>query len=97
MFIDFFYKLREVGIPASPTSFLILQKALSTGLVNSLDEFYTSARTILVKSERYFDRFDQVFAHHFQGAEMPEHEAFEDDNIDYRSRTYASSVNLRNF
>jgi len=81
MFIDFFYKLREVGIPASPTSFLILQKALSKGLVNSLDEFYTSARTILVKSERYFDRFDQVFAHHFQGAEMPEHEAFEVDEM----------------
>lgn len=81
MFIDFFYKLREVGVPANPTSFLLLQKALSRGLVNSLDEFYTSARTILVKSERYFDRFDQVFAHHFQGAEMPENEAFELDEM----------------
>jgi Tfp pilus assembly protein PilE len=26
-----------------------------------------------------------------------EHEAYEDDNIDFRLRTYASSVNLRNF
>ncbi len=77
MFIDFFYKLREVGIPASPTSFLILQKALSRGFVTSLDDFYTAARTILVKSERYFDRFDQVFAHHFQGAEMPVNEEFD--------------------
>ena len=71
MFIDFFYKLREAGIPASPTSFLTLQKALDSGLVASLSDFYTAARAILIKSERYFDRFDQVFAHHFEGAEMP--------------------------
>jgi uncharacterized protein with von Willebrand factor type A (vWA) domain len=72
MFVAFFYTLKEVGIPVSPTSFLTLQRALSGGLVSSLDEFYTASRTILVKSERYFDRFDQVFAHHFQGAELPD-------------------------
>jgi len=81
MFIDFFYKLRDVGIPASPTSFLTLQKALGSGLVTSLDDFYTTARTILIKSERYFDRFDQVFAHHFQGAEMPVNEEFDFDQM----------------
>jgi len=81
MFIDFFYKLREAGIPASPTSFLTLQKALNNGLVNSLDDFYTTARTILVKSERYFDRFDQVFAHQFQGAEMPVYEETDLDEL----------------
>ena len=74
MFIEFFYKMKEVGIPISPTSFLTLQRALSTGLVSSLDEFYTAARSILVKSERYFDLFDQVFAHHFEGVEMPDPE-----------------------
>jgi hypothetical protein len=31
----------------------------------------------LVKSERYFDLFDQVFAHHFRGAEMPEIDGFD--------------------
>jgi uncharacterized protein with von Willebrand factor type A (vWA) domain len=72
MFIDFFYKMKEAGIPVSPTSFLTLQKALGKGLINSLDDFYASARTILVKSERYFDLFDQVFAHHFEGVEMPD-------------------------
>jgi len=40
------------------------------GLVNSLDDFYTSARAVLVKSERYFDLYDQVFAHCFQGVEL---------------------------
>jgi uncharacterized protein with von Willebrand factor type A (vWA) domain len=70
MFTKFFYLLREVGIPVSPTSFLRLQKALSMGLITSIDEFYTAARSILVKSERYFDLYDQVFAHHFKGAEL---------------------------
>ena len=70
MFTEFFYTLRKVGIPVSPTAFLRLQKALSIGLVNSIDDFYTAARAILVKSERYFDLYDQVFAHHFEGAEL---------------------------
>lgn len=77
MFTDFFYKLKNAGIPVSPTSFLTLQKALNNGLINSLDEFYTSARAILVKSERYFDTYDQVFAHRFEGTEMPDYEELE--------------------
>ncbi|MFC1516336.1 VWA domain-containing protein [Thermodesulfobacteriota bacterium] len=81
MFIDFFYNLKNAGVPVSPTSFLTLQKALNMGLVSSLDDFYTSARAILVKSERYFDLFDQIFAHRFQGAEMPSHEGLELDEV----------------
>ncbi len=77
MFIDFFYKLKDAGIPVSPTSFLTLQKALSKGLISSLAGFYTSSRAILVKSERYFDLYDQVFAHHFQGTEMPDADEIE--------------------
>lgn len=77
MFTNFFYLLRHVGIPVSPTSFLRLQKALQLGLITSIDDFYTAARAILVKSERYFDLYDQVFAHHFEGAELEEPDAFE--------------------
>lgn len=72
MFIRFFYTLKEVGIPVSPTAFLLFQRAMQAGLVNSLGDFYTAARTILVKSEKYFDLYDQVFAHTFEGAELPE-------------------------
>jgi uncharacterized protein with von Willebrand factor type A (vWA) domain len=50
MFIDFFYTLKDVGVPVSPTSFLTLHKALRTGLINTLNDFYTSSRAILVKS-----------------------------------------------
>jgi len=77
VFVNFFYILRHVGIPVSPTSFLTLQKALSRGLINSIDDFYTAARAILVKSERYFDLYDQVFAHYFEGAELKEPDAVE--------------------
>ncbi|MGC1403962.1 MAG: hypothetical protein WA974_13670 [Thermodesulfobacteriota bacterium] len=77
MFVDFFYFLKKVGIPVSPTSFLRLQKALGMGLVNSLDDFYIAARTILVKSERYFDLYDQAFAHQFRGVEFKEGDEFE--------------------
>jgi len=81
MFIDFFYQLKAVGIPVSPTSFLTLQKALDMGLINSIDAFYTSARAILIKSERYFDVYDQVFAHRFQDAQLPEYEGLELDEV----------------
>ncbi len=81
MFVSFFYKLKEVGVPVSPTSFLTLQKALSQGLVNSVNDFYTSSRTILIKSERYFDLFDQVFAHQFEGADLPDMDGIQLDQI----------------
>ena len=67
MFVRFFYMLRERGIPVTPTSFLRLQKALALGQIASLDDFYTAARCILVKSERDFDAYDQVFSHYFRG------------------------------
>lgn len=69
MFVPFFYTLRERGVPVTPTAFLRLQKALSLGLVTSLDDFYTVARSILVKSERDFDVYDRVFGELFAGAE----------------------------
>jgi len=72
MFTNFFYLLRQLGIPVTPTSFLQLQKALSIGLINSIDDFYVAARSILVKSERYFDLYDRAFAHYFQGVELTE-------------------------
>lgn len=81
MFLSFFYKLKELGVPVSPTAFLTLHRALSSRLISSLNEFYTASRTILVKSERYFDLFDQVFAYHFQGAELPDVEGLEIDEI----------------
>jgi len=77
VFVNFFYTLKDRGIPVTPTSFLRLQNAMSKGLVHSLDDFYTVARTILVKSERYFDTYDQIFAHHFRNASLEDPTAVE--------------------
>jgi hypothetical protein len=81
MFVDFFYTLRDAGIPVSPTAFLTLHRALAEGLVASLDDFYTASRAILVKSERHFDLFDRVFAHRFAGAELPDPKGVELDEL----------------
>ena len=81
MFIDFFYKLREQGVPVSPTAFLTLSRALHSGLIENTDDFYIAARSILVKSERYFDQYDQVFAHHFEGVALPPSEGLILDEI----------------
>lgn len=72
MFVSFFYLLRQSGIPVSPIAFLTLHRAMAGGLVNSLDDLYVAARTILVKSERHFDGYDRVFAHLFIGADVSE-------------------------
>jgi len=70
MFVQFFYLLRQKGLPLSPSGFLRLQEALHKGLILSLDDLYSISRAIMVKSERYFDIYDRVFAHFFQGAEL---------------------------
>ncbi len=72
MFETFFYQLRDRGVPVSPSSFIQLQKALSKGLIRSLDDFYVVARAVMVKRARHFDLYDQVFGHYFKGKEWPE-------------------------
>ena len=56
------------------TEYLTLMQALHQGLArSSLDTFYHLARAILVKSEAYYDQYDQVFAHYFKDAELAPH------------------------
>ena len=70
MFLDFFYGLREAGVPVSIQEWRMLMAALEQGLHGSnLLSFYHLSRATLVKSESYFDAFDRVFAHVFQGVE----------------------------
>ena len=74
MFVNFFFTLREAGVPLSLNSFLTLQKALNRGLIENMSDFYISARSILIKNERYFDLYDQVFFHYFTGTALPDDE-----------------------
>jgi uncharacterized protein len=67
MFIDFFYQLRK-QLPVSLHEWMLFERAMERGLVGSLDEFYLLGRSLLVKSEGLFDRFDVVFYHYFKEA-----------------------------
>ncbi len=70
MLIDFFFKLRQAKIPVSLTEFLTLLEAMDQRVsAHSVDDFYYLSRAALVKDERHFDRFDQVFGAHFKGLE----------------------------
>jgi uncharacterized protein with von Willebrand factor type A (vWA) domain len=70
MFAEFFYLLRDKGVPISPKGFLRLQESLHKGLICSLDDLYSVSRAVMIKTERHFDIYDRVFAHYFQGAEL---------------------------
>lgn len=68
MFSDFFYCLKEKGLKVTLSEWLTLQEALDKGLhESSLTKFYYVARTILVKTETDFDKFDLAFEEFFKG------------------------------
>ena len=70
MLVKFFFELRAAGVPVSLTELLALLRGLQERVAFlSAQRFYFLARLTLVKDERYYDRFDRVFAEHFQGAE----------------------------
>jgi hypothetical protein len=70
MLVRFFTDLRAGGVPVTLPEFLSLLEALEARVAAlSAEEFYYLARMALVKDERHFDRFDRVFAEHFEGAE----------------------------
>ena len=71
MLTDLFYKLRKVQVPVSITEYLTLLRALEARVAGySINDFYYLARATLVKDERFFDRFDQVFGEYFRGQEI---------------------------
>jgi len=70
MLVKFFLLLKRAGVPVSITELLSLLEALKAGLGEvSAERFYYLARTCMVKDERHYDRFDQVFAAYFKGAQ----------------------------
>ena len=74
MLTKFFFMLRDGGLKPSITELLTLLESMQSGVAgNSVDDFYYLARSCLVKDESLFDRFDKIFAAHFNGIE----EAFE--------------------
>lgn len=62
IFLEFFYLLRTLKVPVSITEWLTLMRALDEGhALSSLNVFYHLARALLVKSETFYDQYDQAF------------------------------------
>ena len=77
MLLDFFYTLRAAKLPVSVKEYLTLLEALHRGVVGpnntegyKIDDFYYLARTVLVKDEKNFDKFDRAFSAYFQGVNL---------------------------
>ncbi len=70
MFLNFFYSLRQHGLPVSLHEYLSLMDALHKGVIGyRVEEFYALSKAILVKQEGHLDRFDQIFGQYFKGME----------------------------
>jgi len=70
MFINFFFNLKSKGIPVSLHEWITLHRAIAMNLNDcSLTSFYHMARSILVKNEIYFDRYDMAFLDTFKDIE----------------------------
>ncbi len=73
MFLEFFYLLRARGLEISINEWMTLVEALDKGLAkSSLMGFYQLCRSVLIKTESEYDKFDQVFSEYFRGIETPE-------------------------
>ena len=70
MFVQFFYHLKDAGLPVSLREYLTLMEAMDAEIITRKpEEFYFLARSTLVKSETNLDKFDQVFGYTFKGLE----------------------------
>lgn len=71
MFTAFFYLLRSRGLKVSMNEWMTLMEALDKGLhQSSFTGFYYLCRSVLVKSEADFDKFDGAFLEFFKGVEF---------------------------
>ncbi|SER69825.1 vWA domain-containing protein [Halopseudomonas bauzanensis] len=68
MLLNLFNEMRAAKVPVSVRELLDLINALKNHVVFAdMDEFYYLARTVMVKDERHFDKFDRAFGAYFNG------------------------------
>ncbi|MCJ9430308.1 vWA domain-containing protein [Kordiimonas marina] len=71
MFVNFFYELKDAGVPVSIKEYLMLCDALKAGCASyKVDDFYFLSRSAFVKDEKNLDKFDRVFGKVFSGIEF---------------------------
>lgn len=67
MLVNFFNVLRRADLPVTLRELLDLHEALQAHIAfGSIDDFYFLSRAVMVKDEKYYDRFDQAFGAYFK-------------------------------
>ncbi len=70
MLLPLFTALRDAKVPVSMKEWLHLMEAMDKDVAGrKVDDFYHLSRAVLVKDEKHYDRFDQVFGKVFAGIE----------------------------
>jgi len=70
MLLPFFTALKDARVPVSMKEWLHLIEAMDKDVAGrKVDDFYHLSRAVLVKDEKHYDRFDQVFGKVFAGIE----------------------------
>lgn len=70
MLVNFFHGLKDAGVPVTTRELLDLLQAMKHNLAFAdIDAFYNLSRAVLVKDEKYYDRFDRAFGAHFRELE----------------------------
>ncbi|MBH36540.1 MAG: hypothetical protein CMD89_01260 [Gammaproteobacteria bacterium] len=68
MLVNLFTAVKGYGVPVTLREFLDLLTALEKRLVfANWNDFYYLSRSIMVKDEKYFDKFDRAFDVYFKG------------------------------
>ena len=68
MLIDFFLTLKKSGIKVTLKELLDLIKALQISVIRfKTEDFYYLSRAIMIKDEKFYDRFDRAFSIFFNG------------------------------
>ena len=85
MFEDFLYLLRKNGLKVSLTEWMALMEGLEKNLHHaSFTGFYYLCRSLLVKSEADFDRFDRCFLEYFK--DVPFQQEVSQELMDWLNR-----------
>ena len=73
MLVNYFNCLREHGVPVTIREQMDLLAALDKNIVFAdTQDFYYLSRTVMVKDEKYFDRFDRAFGAFVNGLDSVE-------------------------
>ena len=70
-FTDFFYLLRDYGVPVSMRDVLDLYRGLEKDFVKHLDDLFIFMRLTFVRRVEHMDAFERAFALYFYGVDIP--------------------------